>query len=90
VDAYLRYSLHNDHVVVIGVAFEDEDNSEHTLAACLGITEVPGRQTIFQNFTGKTGFTAACEVAVSGELPAIKVPEPRPSQRRTLREALDL
>ena len=95
VDALLRYKRHNDRVVVIGVAFEDEDNFKHTQAATLSITELPpGNQVVFNNFIGPRGFLDACRFAVNKQLPKIKLPKPK--QHRTgnvaqmLNEAIEI
>lgn len=92
-DAYLRYELGNTQTVVVGVAFADPDNDNHTLAAKLSISEVPGRQVVFGDdegeFVGHYGFYRACRFAIEGELPPIKLPEPRSPKTFTLEEALD-
>ena len=95
-DAFLRYELKNDFTRVIGVAFEDKNNEKHTQAAILSITEVPGTQVIFQDgdvfFIGTMGFFHACELATSKKdnLPAIKIPEPKPAENLSLDEAMEL
>lgn len=93
-DAFLRYTLRNDKLVVIGVAFEDADNDKHTKAAVLSITEVPGTQVVFDNqgstFVGALGFTNACLLAAVKELPQIKLPSPKEIHDFTLKEALKL
>jgi len=88
-DSYLRYSLDNDRIVVIGVAFEDKENPQHTQAAILSITEVPRNQVVFDDFVGAEGFLKACRFAVEGELPKIKLPEAKSVVRRSVREALE-
>ena len=93
-DAFLRYTLLDDRIVVIGVAFEDAGNPMHTEAALLSITEVPGTQVVFQNengpFKGREGFFQACKVATEKELPKIKLPEPKPTRDLSLQEALEV
>lgn len=74
-DAYLRYGLNDTKIPVIGVAFEDKENSVHTKTAMLSISEVPGTQVIYRSapnqeqFVGESGFLEACIVAALGELP---------------------
>lgn len=70
VDAYLRYTLKDDSVRVIGVAFEGE-NDEDNRAAVGSITQVPGTQVIYNGFFGVDGFAEACRFAVSGDLGTI-------------------
>lgn len=93
-DAFLRYTLKNDRLVVIGVAFEDKENERHTSAAFLSITEVPGTQVIFEDDDfpniGPLGFSRACVCAVDNELPKLKLPEPKPTMDLTLEEALKI
>jgi phosphoribosylcarboxyaminoimidazole (NCAIR) mutase len=92
-DAYLRYYLRDQGIVVIGVAFEDEKSAIHTQAAINSILHVPGTQVVFDNlenlFVGSTGFLLACQFAVEGELPIIKLKDPKPPITRTLEEALE-
>lgn len=92
-DAYLRYTLKNDHIVVVGVAFEDEKEERHTAAAILSITEVPGTQVVFQDmdgkpFVGRKGFEMACLLAAQGKLPKIVLKDGKPPLNFTLLEAL--
>ena len=93
VDAYLRYTLGNTTTTVIGVAFVDPDNVDHTQAAMLSISEVPKTQVVFEDgkgqFVGKEGFTRACELAIHGEFPEITIPEPKPARTFTLDEAIE-
>lgn len=92
VDAYLRYTLGDDRIAVIGVGFQDKQNARHTQAAELSMTEVPGTQVSFGDslgpYIGEDGFLRACENAVTGQLPAIKAASPRPLKRRTIEEAI--
>jgi phosphoribosylcarboxyaminoimidazole (NCAIR) mutase len=92
VDAYLRYTLGNDRIAVIGVGFQDKQNARHTQAAELSMTEVPGTQVSFGDsqgpYIGEGGFLRACENAIAGQLPSIKAPSPRAAKRRTLEEAI--
>ncbi|NTV41558.1 MAG: AIR carboxylase family protein [Candidatus Moranbacteria bacterium] len=74
IDAFLRYTMKNDSVLVYGVAFEGK-TPQHLLAAKLSIIEVPGTQVIF-DFDNPT-FLAACEKMVGGEIPEIKIGQPR-------------
>ncbi|MFA5133487.1 MAG: AIR carboxylase family protein [Patescibacteria group bacterium] len=87
-EAFLRYAIKNDKTAVIGVAFESSDK-EKSLAAKLGITQVPDTQTVFNNFIGENGFFFACEFAVFGKFPRITLKNPKPIIRRTLDAALD-
>lgn len=88
-DAHLRYQLRNDHIVVMGVAFEDSANDRHTQAAILSITEVPKTQVVFNGFVGSEGFSAACKFTAESDLPKIKLPEPIASWRVSLQAAID-
>lgn len=87
VDAYLRYTLHDTKTHVLGVAFEDEKNSEHTQAAILSIIYVPGTQVDYCG-VGSRGFYSAC-TKVNSDLKLLKVPEPRQSQWLTLEDAIN-
>ncbi len=95
-DAYLRNTMKNDRITVIGVAFGKmfPTTSEETRkreAATLSISEVPGTQVVFEGFCiGEVGFRKACERAVEGDFPLIKLKEPKPAYWRTLNEALEL
>ncbi|OIO07445.1 hypothetical protein AUJ35_02060 [Candidatus Falkowbacteria bacterium CG1_02_41_21] len=94
-DAYLRYTLKDSKIVVLGVAFEDRENPNHTKAATLSITEVPGTQVVFNwygdLFIGADGFSRACAFAAMAELwPMIKLPSPKDPMDLTLDEALKL
>lgn len=89
-DAFLRYSLKNASTVVIGVAFADEKDESKTLTAIRSIQHVPGTQVLFEGFVGEKGFTQAVERAVTGVLPTLKLPEPKPSWHGTADEALEL
>jgi len=86
VDAYLRYTLRDATIPVIGVAFSDPKNNRHTRAAVLSMTEVPGTQVIYKKteaiFIGPEGFWGACQLAINGKLPKIELPQGK--------EALDL
>ena len=89
-DSYLRYTLHNQHLVVVGVAFEDKTNPKRTEVAVVSITEVPGTQAVFDNFVGEEGFLKACQFAVEGELPQIEYRSAPPRVERTLERALEV
>jgi len=86
VDAYLRYKLRNDKIVVFGLAFEDE-NPENTQAAILSILRVPGTQVVYKG-VGTEGFLKACQDAVNEKLPEIKLKESPAHHRRNLQEAI--
>lgn len=88
-DAFLRYSLQDSHVRVIGVAFKDEVQARRTQAAVLSITEVPGTQVIFNDYIGPDGFVRACLLAIGGELKEITLPAPRPTLDMDLPEAIE-
>ncbi len=92
-DAFLRYTLKNDRLVVIGVAF-DGGNEDRNKAAVLSITQVPGTQVVFEEnkhvYFGAVGFVKACLFAITGELPKLKLPEPRPIMDLDLEEALEI
>lgn len=94
-DAYLRYTLRNTIIPVIGVAFEDPKSEENTNAAILSMKCVPKTQLIFKNeggipFVGPKGFLAACKLAVSENLPKPQLPEPVEYFDMTLEEAMFL
>jgi len=82
-DAFLRYTLKDDRLVVIGVGFSDPENEAHTKAAILSMTD---------GFVlaGENGFTSACTLAMYGPLPKIKIPDPRPTMDLSLEEALKM
>lgn len=92
IDAYLRYTLVNTRIVVVGVAFEDRHDELHTQAAELSISEVPGTQVVYRDaagqFVGADGFRRACVLAAQGGLPVLRVPVSRPFQARGIREVL--
>jgi phosphoribosylcarboxyaminoimidazole (NCAIR) mutase len=88
-DAFLRYILEDDEIVVFGVPFDDAENPKHAIAALYSISEVPGTQVVFhKEYIGDLAFLWACQQAVEGELPKIKVKPPKPPQRRTIEDAL--
>lgn len=105
-DAFLRYTLRDDKVVVIGVAFEDITSEKgsvrdkHNRAAVLAMTEVPGTQVLFDfhdfdligdlAYTGVDGFANACKIAASRLLPKITLPAPKETCTFTLEEALEI
>lgn len=92
-DAILANDLKNTNVHVIGVGFEDKKEPRHTVAAEHSISEVPRTRVIYAdeegNFVGPYGFVRACEFAIRGELPALTLPAPRPTQSRTPLELID-
>ncbi len=63
VDAYLRYTLKNNHIKIVGVAFEDVKNEANTRAAVDSIIRVPGTQVIYPEYfvPGEKGFFQACQ-----------------------------
>jgi phosphoribosylcarboxyaminoimidazole (NCAIR) mutase len=90
VDSYLRYSMKNDRVRVIGVAFDSGDE-EKNLAAFLSIEHVPGIQADFdrQSCFGSNGFLFACRFAAEGVfLDKIVLKDPKPVVVRTLDQSL--
>ncbi len=89
-DAYLRYEIGNTRSVVVGVAFEDPKNEARTRAAIESIVHVPETQVAFHEYVGTEGFTRACQFAATEELPTIKKPEPRKTERFTLIQAIAL
>lgn len=94
-DSFLRYTLQDSDITVIGVAFEDHENSNHTRAAILSSSEVPGNQMILKNYrrqplVGEEGFLWACQYAVEGALPEVKAKIPPEYKRMDIYEACDL
>lgn len=88
-DKWLRNLFHNYHTLVVGVAFEDEKNNTHTLAAKLSITEVPGHDVVFNNYVGTQGFHEACEFATKiVDFPKIMKIKPKPAKSRSLQKAI--
>jgi phosphoribosylcarboxyaminoimidazole (NCAIR) mutase len=101
-DAFLRYKLKDTMIHVIGVAFMDvvQNNQaeinlheNHSLAAVLSITCVPGTQVIFKDdngkeFIGEEGLLRACKFAAIGIFPAITLKEPPESLEMSLEKAL--
>jgi len=92
-DAFLRYTLQNTRIVVIGVAFADPENEKHTQAAALSMSEVPGTKVKYEDdrgvFVGLDGFARACIVATE-KLPEITLPSPKEPLDLTLTEALQI
>ena len=89
-DAYLRYTIGDTRMVVIGVAFEDAEKPERSQAAVWSIVHVPGTQVVFDAYCGAEGAERACRFAATGTLPTIKRPEPRKCERFTFEDALPL
>lgn len=87
-DAFLRYELENDRIIVVGVAFAGKNEIE-TRIACDSIKYVPNTQAVFNDFVGAQGFFRACEFAVKRELPKIELKRPKPAIIRTLEDALE-
>lgn len=93
-DAYLRHTLRNNTIVVVGVAFEDQYSDIHTLAAKLSMTQVPGTQVVYKDdlcqiFVGGEGFSRACRFATDNPLPTITLADSRPTQCRRIQEVLN-
>ncbi len=88
VDAYLRYGMGNDKIVVVGVAFEGKTDA-HTRAARESIIHVPGTQVVFDEFVGENGFRRACEFAAIRELPEIDLKPGKPVIIRSLEHAIN-
>lgn len=74
-DAYLRNTLKNTSIHVLGVAMRSED-PELTQTAQLSIKNVPGTKVIYQNWVGSEGFLDACKYAVEWKFPPIELKEP--------------
>lgn len=99
-DAFLRYTMINDKLVVIGVPLEDKKqtsagaDNDHNTAAILSISCVPGTQVIYRDkegiFFGEQGFYRACVYAATGELPKIELKKIPPQLNMTLSEAIEL
>lgn len=87
-DAYLRYTLRDNKIIVIAVSFSDERNPEHTLAAELSIEHVPGHQMLYCRVSGSEGFFESCRAVVADDFTSIKLPDPRPTCTFNLEEAL--
>lgn len=93
VDSYLRYELRDDKIIVIGVAFEDEEDAENTRAAILSMTRVPKTQVIFKEknlmFIGSGGFYSACRLATTcSQTQKITLPEKKSTFIFSLDDAL--
>ena len=94
-DSFLRYTLQDSDIPVIGVAFDDLKDSNHTRAAILSSSEVPGNQMILENdkirsLVGEEGFFWACQYAVKGKLPKVKAKTPPEYKRMDIYEAYKL
>ena len=90
VDALLRNTFKNDHILIIGVAIEDQDNPKHTQAAILSITELPGSSVVFHNFVGEEGCLRAAQYAAQGRYPLINLKEQKPPVCRSMEAALEI
>lgn len=92
VDAYLRYTLNNTKIVIIGVAFADLKNNWHTETAKVSIADVPGTQVIYRDdrgqFVGEEGFLRACHLAVAGEFDELELKKPKSVEDRSFEEAI--
>lgn len=104
VDAYLRYTLRDSKILVIGAAIEDIQQKgradidpfmNRNSAAILSITCVPGTQVVYKDsdgkhFCGEDGFYRACAYAAMGEFPSIELKDAPPPLNLSLAEALKL
>jgi hypothetical protein len=54
----------------------------------MSIKHVPGTQVVFEDFVGEEGFLKACQMAVEGNLPEIKLKEPKKHKLRLLSEVM--
>jgi len=88
IEAFLRYEKQNTSIHVFGVALEDPNNSTHTQAAILSITQLPGVEVIYDDYVGSQGFYRACRDAVQGNLPTIQLPAAKEPLELTLETAL--
>jgi phosphoribosylcarboxyaminoimidazole (NCAIR) mutase len=88
IEAFLRYERQNTSIRVFGVALEDPDNSIHTKAAILSITQLPGIEVIYDDYVGSQGFYRACRDAVEDNLLAIQLPVAKEPLELTLEAAL--
>jgi len=88
VDALLRYAFRAELPIVLGVAFTDANDARHTAIAILSILDVPGTRVVCNHYVGAEGFYEACKFATEGELPKIKLPDPKPTAIMTLAEAI--
>ena len=83
-DAFLRYTLGDETIVVIAVAMRDPENDDHTQSAIKSTTEVPGIQAIFKDLdgnplVGSKGYAWAAEYSATTEvIPTVKAKEPPP------------
>ena len=81
-DAFLRYTLGDDSIVVIAVAMKDPENEAHTLAAITSTSEVPGKQVVFTDengfpLAGPDGYLwAAKYAALTNMIPTVIAKEP--------------
>lgn len=74
-DSFLRYTLRNAKVAVIGVVFMDE-NPHRTIATTLNMREARHSSVLFdKEYVGENGFLKACFIAISGSLPEMKIKE---------------
>lgn len=91
-DAYLRNELGDQDIFVIGVAFEDPKNEEHTETAIRSIAHVPGNQVVMGDDEGPYvggGFLRACQRAIDGPLSGpIELPKARPAKGFSLTQAI--
>ncbi len=95
-DAFLRYTMRDNRVHVIGVAFQGK-NIRETDAAILSIVEVPGTQVKILSYTedtypmGSLAFRTACELIIKNipNFSPIKIGDPKSVKIRSLDEALE-
>ena len=90
VDAFLRHTLRNHWIIIYGVAFENEYDSEGTKAAVLSITQVPSTNVIFRDYVGSEGFFRACNDAIYDDLQPIELPSSKPYFRWSLQKAISM
>lgn len=90
-DSILRYKMHNDHTVIMAVAFRGSSR-RRTMAATLSITEVPGTQAIFNRYhIGTEGFTRVCRKVMRGSFSKkIKLPAPKNAGYYSFAEAIKI
>lgn len=79
-DAYLRNTLHDTKITVIGVALKNEKGERPSKKDLLSISEIPETQVIYYNlgraFIGGHGFLRACQLAMSKNYFPVIPPKP--------------
>lgn len=87
-DSFLRYTLRNDKVVVIGMVFMNK-NSKRAIADTLNMTEAQDSFVVFEKeYVGENGFLKTCSVAISGNLPRMIIRECAAIKDRNMAEAI--